>query len=349
MGKTLKEVLEENEIELQKSGVRYIAKCPFHGGGDRTPPFTVYPNDTYYCFVCTVWGDAVKFLIEHKGMSPDAALDYVGEDYREPKRKRDAIKIQDKSKVWPLLSEVAEAYHSNLLQTPGAISYLKGRGLSESTINTYRLGYTDGGVLNITNSLQYALLVQHGVLSEKGRERLSHRITIPNIPETGSCDFIMGRTIINDKIRYLGITTPKTIYGLISAWNSPVLFITEGHFDWLVLREWGFPSIVVGGTHLNGANISILRQRKVVIVPDNDAEGIKAALRLKQSLGIDSTILDYNDLGAKDVGELGPRAGAREEFIELVRKQIQWPLSTSNPILIKSFTLFKEPTQLVLT
>lgn len=342
MSKNLKEVLEENGLELQTSGVRFIAKCLFHGGGDRTPPFTVYPNDTYYCFVCAVWGDAVKFLVDYKGMSPDEALTYVGEDYKQQRRKREVIKIKDKSKVWPFLYEVAEKYHENLLETPGAMMYLRSRGLSDESIKRHKLGYTDGGVLNITNSLEFALAVEYGVLTEKGYERLSHRITIPNIPEAGACDYIIGRTVTNERVRYLGITTPKPIYGLAEAWNSPIIFITEGQFDWLVLREWGFPAVVVGGTHIQNTNLMILKQRKIVIIPDNDAEGIKAGLRLKVALGVEAMILDYGELGVKDVGELGNKNGIKKEFIELVRKQIKWELSTSSPILAKSYPVLNE-------
>lgn len=336
------EVLEENGVKLQKSGVRFIAKCPFHGGGDRTPPFTVYPNETYFCFNCKVWGDSVKFLVDHVGMAPDAAMDYVGEDYRTKKVKQ-VIRIRDKGKVWPLLYEVADTYHKNLLQTKGALMYLQSRGLSKETISKYKIGYTDGSVLDIKTTLEVSLAIEYGILNEKGYEMMSHRITIPNIPEEGACDYIIGRTITHDKVKYLGTRTPRTIYGLSDAWQSSVLFITEGQFDWLVLREWGYPSIVVGGTHVQATNIAVLKQRNVVIVPDNDAAGINAAVSLKAKLGNGAMILDYAAMDVKDISEAATKEGAKDEFEKLVREQVKWGLNSLNPILARSFPIFKEP------
>ena len=340
MGKSLVEVLEEYGLTLRKSGVRFIAKCPFHGGGDRTPPFTIYPNETYFCFTCNVWGDAVKFLVEKQGMAPDEAMDYVGLDYRQTKRKT-TIKITDTTKTWPFLHSVAESYHQNLLQTKGALLYVQSRGLSLETIKKYKIGYSDGGVLNIKWSDEVKMAEKYGILNEKGYELLSHRVVIPNIPEPGLCDAMIGRTVINDKIKYLNIRTPKVFYGLADAWASSVIFVTEGHFDWLILREWGYPAIVVGGTHVKDIDIDILRQRNIVIVPDNDAEGIKAGLRLKAKIGNSAIILDYADMGIKDIGEAATKVGAREEFERIVREQVNWELASMNQKIINQFSILR--------
>lgn len=350
MGKNLVEVLTEYGLTLQKSGVRFIAPCPFHGGGDRTPPFTVYPNETYFCFGagCGVWGDAVKFLVEKQGMTPDQAMEYVGVDYRQTRRKT-TIKIKDTAKAWPFFYQVADKYHQNLMASPGPLLYVKSRGLSLESIKKHKIGYTDGGVLNLQWAEEHKMAVEYGILSDKGYEILSHRIVIPNIPEPGMCDAMTGRTVINDKIRYLNIRTPKVFYGLSETWASPVLFVTEGHFDWLVLREWGYPSIVVGGTHQKDIDIAILKQRNIVIVPDNDAAGIKAGLQLKNKVGPNAVMLDYTSMDTKDIGEVALKEGAKEEFEKLVREQVPWPLSTLSPTLAKSYPILKELTQSLLT
>lgn len=341
MAKSLTEILEENDVILKPAGSKRSAVCPFHEG-DRTPSFVVYPNETYFCFACKVWGDAVKFLVDYKKMPPEEAMTYVGMEYKYEKRKNEVIKIREASKLWPFLYEVAEAYHKNLLRNPGPYEYLVSRGLSMETISKHMIGYTDGRVLNIQDVFYHKMGIEYGILTSNGYERMGHRITIPNLPETGRCDFIIGRTVTNDKVRYLNTSTPKPIYGLTEAWPSPVLFITEGHFDWLLLREWGYPSIVIGGTNITSTNISILRKRNVVIVPDNDAVGLKAALDLKKRLGQTAIILDYTAMDIKDISEAAQISDARNEFGRLVREQLPWQLSTSSPILAKSFTALKE-------
>lgn len=43
---------------LQPLGKRRTGRCPFHE--DSTPSLTVYPDDTFYCFGCQAWGDALN-------------------------------------------------------------------------------------------------------------------------------------------------------------------------------------------------------------------------------------------------------------------------------------------------
>lgn len=340
MAKTLDQVLGENGIVLHESGPRWVAKCPFHEG-DRSPSFTVYPGGTYFCFGCRAWGDAVKFLVDYKKMPPDEAMDYVGIDYKTPKRK-EVIKIKDTSRVWPFLYECAMKYHKALMENQGALEYLKSRGLSLDTIKRYVLGYSDGSTLNLQLIFDIAMATEYGLLNANGYELLSHRITIPNIPREGLCDYIIGRTVTNDKIKYLGIKTPKPLLGLADAWASPILFIVEGQFDWLLLREWGFPSIASGGTHVTNTNINILKQKNVVIVPDNDVPGLDAALALKMRLGSNSIILDYSSMGIKDVSEAAQLSGGKEEFLHLVKEQIPWNTFSYSPALMKPFPVLTD-------
>lgn len=331
--KTLVEVLEENEIKLEASGPRFKASCPFHKA-DETPSFTVYPNNTYYCFGCEVWGDAVKFLVEYKGMTQEAALAYVGIEYQ-TKRARTIIKVQNTFQMYPFLRGAAERYHLFLLQQTGAINYLLRRGLTYDTISRYRLGYTDGNTLGITHVDDMRMAVQSGLVNDRGYELLSHRIIIPNLIQNDLCDFMIGRTVVNNKIKYLGIRTPKPIIGLTEVMASPVIFVAEGQFDYLILRQWGFPAVVIGGTHLTKANLGLLKHRKIIMVPDCDDPGMAAAKKLKSSLP-DVTILDYSSMGVKDVAEAAESSAGEEKFKQIVGAQ-EWITSMSPATLTKWF------------
>lgn len=322
MTKTLFDVLEENNIEVTQRGKRSLAHCPFHEG-DRNPSFTIYPNDSYFCWGCRAWGDAVKFLVDYKGMSYHDALKDVGIEYKSKKAKS-IIKVRDTKNMYPFLHAVASAYHKKLLGTEGAYLYLRTRGLTSETISKYRLGYTDGATLELTFAEDFRLAEEAGLVNEHGYEILSHRITIPNLIGNDLCDFIVGRTVTNDRIKYLGIRTPKPLFGFYDVRTEPILYLVEGQFDWLVLKQWGFPAIVSGGTHLSAPNIALLKTKKVVIVPDNDAVGITAAEALHVKLGPTSFVLDYRSMSVKDVGEMGPDENAVKEFKRIVKEQIPW-------------------------
>lgn len=70
-------------VPLAKSGAEYEARCPFHT--EETPSFKVSPSKQFYhCFGCGANGDAIKFLVEHDGMSFLDACRELGADVPEP-------------------------------------------------------------------------------------------------------------------------------------------------------------------------------------------------------------------------------------------------------------------------
>jgi len=342
MVKALREILTEEGIELaDSSGGRLVARCMFHTG-DHEASFTVYPNQTYFCFGCDVWGDAVKFLVDYRGLDFKAAVARVGADYTvRTIDKPQVIKVRNTLTSFKYLYDIAAQYHDFLLQTPGAVKYLEKRGLTMDTIKKYKIGYTDGGVLKINWAWEQDLALEMGLINVQGFEQMSHRITIPNITESGMADFLIGRTITNDKIKYLGARMPKPIHGFYEVRNSPVLFLAEGQFDWLTLRQWGFPAAVLGGSHLSKPNRELIRDKKIIIVPDLDpaGQGMQAAERVKTQLGENVTILDYSELRSGnsklDISEVATWPGGQTLFTTIVQEQLPWLQLMSNRILMK--------------
>lgn len=335
MAKTLTEVITEQGLELRdSSGGRKVLPCPFHKG-DNEASFTVYPNETYFCFGCEAWGDAVAFLVGFKGMSQSEALEYVGFDYKTPRsEKAQVIKVKNTSKTFKFLFDVAMDYHEFLMNTPGALNYLERRGLTRQTVLKYKLGYTDGQVLNLQTAYEMDLALEIGLINRNSYEMMGHRITIPNLTEPGYCDFIMGRTVTNDKVKYLGTRMPKPLHGFYEVRHSPIIFVVEGHFDWLTLRQWGYPAIAMGGTHGTKSNDYLLADKKLVILPDYDESGIgqKTAESMQAKFGQNAYILDYSELkqsGEKlDISTLGESPGGLHLFTSLVQEQLPWLTSS---------------------
>lgn len=356
MSKSLEEVLTEYEIPLvDSSGGRKVTRCMFHVG-DNESSFTVYPNGTYFCFACEVWGDPVTFLVAYKGMSFDEAVAHVGADYKlRTVDKPQVIKVKSTLDTYKFLYEVSEEYHKFLLGMPGALSYLEKRGLTMETIKKYKLGYTDGKVLNLQWVQDQQLALEIGLINKNGFELLSHRITIPNLTEPGYADFLIGRTVTNDRIKYLGARIAKPIHGFYEVRHSPILFLAEGQFDWLTLRQWGFPAAVVGGTHLTKVNLNLIKDKKIIIIPDLDESGIgmKAAKSLQSQLGEFCYILDYSELknpGEKlDVSSLAETKGGQKLFQTLILEQFPWIQLISSRTLARWFPTLPTITNLLST
>ena len=333
MVKTLVDILEENNIRLYDAGERKVAHCPFHEG-DRVPSFNVYPNDTYYCFGCHIWGNALKFLTDHRHMTPKEAADYLEiNDYSFPKAEKRVIKIKNMLKTSKFLYDVAESYHQYLLDNPGPLKYLESRGITLDTAKRFKLGYSDGNVLKLQYAEEYDMANEVGLLSKSGTESMSHRITIPNIIDNKYVDFMTGRTVINDKIKYYGLRMSKPMCGFYEFRKSPILFVVEGNFDYLILRQWGYPAIVLSGSSISRPNKALLKDKQIIYIPDNDEAGLAAANKIKASLP-NTIIIDYKSLGVKDIGELATLPSAQTRFENIIREQL-WELFSVTPNLIK--------------
>lgn len=343
MARTLLEILIESNIEIfPSSSGRSKGRCPFHEG-DNDPSFTVYPNETYYCFGCHEWGDSVKFLVEYKGLTAKEALEYVGLDYKQPKaEKTKVIKVKNTVQTWEFVHKVATEYQNYLERLPGARNYLLGRGLTEETIKRYKIGYTDGKVLNLMFAYERQLAQEVGLMTKESYETMGHRITIPNIIQDGRCDFLMGRTIINDNVKYLGTRMPKPLIGFHEIRKSPVIFMVEGQFDWLTLRQWGYPAICLSGTAMKPYIRLPLMGKDVIMVPDIDDEGhgMREGKKLVEPFGNQGFILDISELrqepGKLDINKLAEQPDGETKFKQLLLRSLPWITSLS-PIQLKAW------------
>ncbi len=136
-------------VQLKKGGANFMGLCPFHG--EKSPSFSVSPaKQFYHCFGCGKNGNAISFLMEHAGMTfieavKDLAQQYglqVPEDDVSPQdRARAAQMREQQATLSSVLEKAGAAYIKHLKNSPRAIDYFKGRGLSGEIARTFGLGY----------------------------------------------------------------------------------------------------------------------------------------------------------------------------------------------------------------
>lgn len=67
------DLINKYGIELTKQGNIHVGFCPFHRDENR-PNFTVYPaTDSYFCYTCSMGGDAISFLSKIENISREQA------------------------------------------------------------------------------------------------------------------------------------------------------------------------------------------------------------------------------------------------------------------------------------
>ncbi len=301
-------------ISLKKAGTNYKALCPFHN--EDTPSFVVNPNkQIYHCFGCGKGGDAISFLTQYEKMPFIEALETLAneggvilEKTNTKSREKQKKELEKRDSIYRINSEAMLFYNACLSRSEKGLLYLRGRGVSDDTKNSFMLGYAPkswDGLLRHLNKKGYTetQIIQAGlaVKSEKaeGRvyDRFRDRAMFPIINNRDNVIGFGGRLIDGEGPKY--INSPETeafdkksnLFGLNFAKQAIVkseyAVITEGYLDVIAAHQAGIKNVVAPlGTALTGSQIKLLCRYTdcVVIVFDSDSAGIKAVYRAFENI-----------------------------------------------------------------
>jgi DNA primase len=296
-------------VQLKKGGANFMGLCPFHG--EKSPSFSVSPaKQFYHCFGCGKNGNAISFLMDHAGMTfveavKDLAQQYglqVPEDDASPQdRARAAEQREKQSTLSDVLEKACDAYRKQLKDSPRAVAYFKGRGLSGEVAKQFGLGYAPEGwrsLASVFPRYDDPLLVESGLVilnsedggEEKRYDRFRDRVMFPIRNVKGECIGFGGRVLSDEKPKYLN--SPETpvfskgreLYGLFEARNAlrdqGYALVTEGYMDVVALAQLGFPNAVATlGTACTADHVQKLFRftESVVFSFDGDSAGRRAA------------------------------------------------------------------------
>jgi DNA primase len=301
-------------VQLKKGGANYMGLCPFHG--EKSPSFSVSPSKQFYhCFGCGKNGNVISFLIENNGMTfieavQDLAQQFgmqIPEDDATPQdRERAAQQRAKQATLNDVLEKAGEAYRKHLKNSPHAVAYFKGRGVSGEVAKEFGLGYAPEGwrsLASVFPDYDDPLLAESGLVivnedpstgsgqaTAKRYDRFRDRVMFPIRNVKGECIGFGGRVLGDEKPKYLN--SPETpvfskgreLYGLYEA--RPALrehgyvLVTEGYMDVVALAQLGFPNAVATlGTACTPDHVQKLFRftDSVVFSFDGDSAGRRAA------------------------------------------------------------------------
>lgn len=333
-------------VRLRKQGAAWVGLCPFHS--EKSPSFQVLPDRGFYhCFGCGKHGDAFTWMQEREGMSFPEALEALSgmAGIELPKsRERSAAEMGLEEKLRACLDEGQAYYRACLQASVSAHEYLKGRGLNDAFILEAGFGYAPEGWENLVNHLRKAgfspeIIEQSGLASRSERGKLfdflRHRITIPIHDARGRLIAFGGRTLGDDKAKYMN-TRETQLFN-----KSAVLFgfsrakggfrdgalVVEGYFDVLHLHQEGLNMAVAPmGTALTEQHLQMVSRftKKLILCFDGDAAGmeaIKKALKLALPKGFDVRLLLLPQ--GEDPDTWCMKLGG-EAFREVIRRAPDW-------------------------
>ena len=309
----LEEVRSRNEIvdvigsyvKLKKSGGTYFGLCPFHN--EKTPSFSVTPRkQMFYCFGCHRGGSVITFVEMYENFSFQEAVRFLAQragialpEEEETPQQKQAADLRSRL-LW--INKLAGTYYYvNLRSEAGdtGMQYLKGRGLTDETMQKFGLGYagrySDGLYRFLKKEgISDELLRQSGLMSvdeKRGMyDRFWNRVMFPIMDVNSRIIGFGGRVMGDAKPKYLNspeneiFNKRRNLYGLHIARRSreKYFILCEGYMDVIALHQAGFDNAVASlGTALTLEHASLLRRytQEVVLSYDSDTAGVDAALR----------------------------------------------------------------------
>ncbi|PYX29652.1 MAG: hypothetical protein DMG80_14200 [Acidobacteria bacterium] len=223
-----------------------------------------------------------------------------------------------------VLQAATTLYHQRLLSDPTAMAYLTGRGIDHATIDACQLGYAAGDELISICPGDGSGPSQRCASACWAATVTSSWLAVSSSPTSAAssrCGSLAGfsnqpssPTRRTRRRSDLGLPGSKPLMGLQQVAASPSVIATEGVFDWLTLRRWGYPAVALLGTHARPDILELLRGfQRVYLVLDQDDAGLEAIMRLMDALGPVAIPVALPD-DIKDVAELGPRADGQAVF-----------------------------------
>lgn len=266
---------------------------------------------------CGAGGDAIKFVQEHEKLNYPEAIEKIASlmnfslNYTQgSSNNNDARRVLEQVQSW---------YEKNLDHTPNALHYLRNRGITQQSIETFGIGYV-GASHEMMNFLSANMLTipnaeEAGVVAQRDNggfyARLTERITFPIYAPSGAIVGFGGRTITNHPAKY--INSPQTklfnksrlLYGYAKAkqaiYKNKKLIVCEGYLDVIMFHQAGFHEAVATlGTALTTEHLPLLRKGEphVVLAYDGDKAGVAAALKAATMLsesGFDGSVVLFPD------------------------------------------------------
>ncbi len=286
---------------------------------------------------CGAGGDAVKFVMEYEKLNYPEALEKLADSYNFTLSYTDNKHNKPRSQVMDKLNE----YYQTLLSSKqSALAYIKERGIYESSVEKFGIGYApdSNATINYIKSQMFTMneAVEMGVVGyDSGRNfaRFIERITFPIHSANGSLVGFGGRTITGHQAKY--VNSPETpffnksrlLYAYHHAkqalYKKSEIIITEGYLDVIMLHQAGFDNAVATlGTALTQEHLPLLRKGdpRVVMAYDGDKAGRAAALKAAKLLSASGfrggVVIFAQGLDPADM----VNSGATEELANMFRK-----------------------------
>ena len=293
-------------VQLRRAGRNFTGLCPFHN--EKTPSFSVSAERGFFhCFGCGVGGTVFDFVMRMDGLTFPEAMQSLARRYGvalpQPAAGPSVPSANERDALVNANQVAADFYAHVLWKTPdgaAARGYLKARGITVATAQTFVLGFAPARPANLAAALHKRNLVAAGVrvglLKQDDRgapyDMFRARLMFPIRDAQGRVIAFGGRVLDDRLPKYINspesplYSKTRTVYGLNEARQAIAkadrAIIVEGYIDTIALAQAGFKETVASlGTSLTVDQLRLLARytRNLIACFDGDAAGRKASMR----------------------------------------------------------------------
>jgi len=305
-------------IKVEKAGINFKAKCPFHN--EKTPSFLISPTrQSFYCFGCGEKGDIFSFVEKFEGLDFKGALETLankaGIELKNFKPTDDNIK-DEKERLFEITETACQIFEKQLTVNKDALAILKKRGVTIDSIKKWRLGFAQDEWRSLFDNLTQKgfskeEMLEAGLIKKTNTETNSRqikyydtfrdRIMFPLNDSAGRVIAFSGRAIKDpstgsgqeNKIpKYLNSPETKLFYKSEALYGFDVAknyirkldytVLVEGQMDLLMSHQAGILNTVASsGTALTELHLKKIGRlsNRIIVAYDADISGEKATRR----------------------------------------------------------------------
>ncbi|UCG54170.1 MAG: DNA primase [Dehalococcoidia bacterium] len=341
---------------LTKSGRNFKAICPFHS--EKHPSFFIYPEQqSWHCFgACNTGGDVFSLIMKKEGLDFGEVLRRTAEraGVIVPSRAYQSSDKDKNERLYRINQLATDYFHQQLVESltsKKAREYVAKRGLSEESINAFKLGYSP----NSWDSLKQYLnergfteteLITAGLIIETesaaSHDRFRNRLMFP-INDIKGRTIGFGARVLDDSIpKYTN--SPDTplfyksscLYGIDLARevirHQDKAVIVEGYMDVIAAHDNGFANVIASmGTSITEKQVKVLKKltKNIILALDADTAGEEAVLR---------GIFFENNLGSEVKVALLPSGRDPDEVIRESKGSWQKLIIEAIPVMDYTFS-----------
>lgn len=295
-------------VTLKKNGQNYWGCCPFHN--EKTPSFSVRPDKGFfYCFGCQAGGNVITFVMKVENVPYVEAVKILANKHNIPLPERnktpgELAKEREMARLYSVHETARDFFYACLTKTNygnPARAYFKKRGLDETVIEKFKLGFAPQAWDKLSAALtkrgfSEEILLKAGLAAKRKSEgiydRFRNRVIFPISGERGQVLGFGGRVLDDSQPKYLN--SPETaifnkrrvLFGLDQAYreikSAGYAIVVEGYMDVITAHSYGIGNVVASlGTAFTLEQCKkILRYApEIRFAYDSDSAGRNATIR----------------------------------------------------------------------